>query len=310
MKMIKSIFCAAAVCWFADAEAQVPDTTKGLKDFYKNYFTMGVAVSPQSLKGPEAKLVLKHFGSMTCENVMKMGPIHPEENRYNWAPADEVVAFAQANNMKMRGHTLCWHNQTPDWFFKDGTGNKVSKDVLLKRLQTHITDVVSRYKGKIYAWDVVNEAIDDDSLKYMRSTPWYEICGEEFIAKAFEYAHAADPNALLFYNDYDTENPVKREKIYRMVKKLLNAKVPIHGIGLQGHWSLIVPTEKELKNSIDKFSSLGLQVQVTELDVSVYPSEHKPRARRENEPDALTPEMEQRQIDQYKMIFKILRENK
>jgi endo-1,4-beta-xylanase len=308
--MKKIIYLLVSLSFAGRINAQAPDTTKGLKDFYKNYFTTGVAVSPQALKGPEATLILKHFGSLTCENVMKMGPIHPEENRYNWAPADEVVAFAQANKMKMRGHTLCWHNQTPDWLFKDGAGNKVSKEVLLKRLQTHITDVVSRYKGKIYAWDVVNEVIDDDSTKFMRSSPWYDICGEEFIAKAFEYAHAADPNALLFYNDYDTENPVKREKILRMVKKLLDARVPIHGVGLQGHWSLLVPTEKELRNSIEKFSALGLQVQVTELDVSVYPSEHKPRPRRADESDAFTPEREQQQIAQYNMIFRVLRENK
>ncbi len=308
---MKKILFAVILLFISKAALpQQADTTKGLKDFYRNYFPMGVAVAPQSLKGPEANLILKHFSSMTCENVMKMGPIHPEENRYNWGPADEVVAFAQTHNLKMRGHTLCWHSQTPGWLFKDASGNTVSKEVLLKRLQTHVTDVVSRYKGKIYAWDVVNEVIDDDSAKYMRSTPWYDICGEDFIAKAFEYAHAADPNAVLFYNDYDTENPVKREKIYKLVKKLKEAGVPIHGVGLQGHWSLIVPTEKNLRTSIERFSSLGLQVQVTELDVSVYPSEHKPRPRREGESDVFTPEMEQKQIDQYKMIFRVLRDYK
>lgn len=286
------------------------DSTQGLKDYYKNYFTLGVAVSPQALKDPEAGLVVKHFTSLTAENAMKMGPIHPEENRYNWGPADEIVNFAQANGLKMRGHTLCWHNQTPNWIFKNENGNQVNKEVLLNRLKDHITEVVTRYKGKIYAWDVVNEVIDDDSTKFMRNSPWFSICGEEFIAKAFEYAHEADPSALLFYNDYNTEKPSKRENIYRLVKKLLDAGIPIHGVGLQGHWSLTDPTEIELRKSIEKFSSLGLNLQITELDVSVYPSEHGRRDRRTDEPDTFTSEMEQKQLEQYRMFFKVLREYK
>lgn len=292
------------------SQAQPAGTEKGLKDYYKDYFTMGVAVSPQVLKGPEAELILKHFNSLTAENAMKMGPIHPEENKYNWAPADEIADFATKNNLKLRGHTLCWHNQTPSWLFKDDKGNEVTKEVLLKRLKDHITSVVTRYKGKIYAWDVVNEAIEDDDKKNYRESAWYKICGEEYIAKAFEYAHEADPNALLFYNDYNTESPGKRERIFNMVKKLVDAKVPIHGVGLQGHWSIYDPSSGAIKESIDKFSSLGLQVQITELDVSVYAGEHQSRAKKEGEVDSFTPEQEQKQIDQYKMFFQVFRENK
>ena len=178
---------------------------------------------------------------------MKMGPIHPAENEFNWKDADIIVDFAQKNNLKLRGHTLCWHNQAPGWMFKDADGQNVSKDVLLKRLKDHINAVVSRYKGKIYAWDVVNEVIVDDDSKYYRESLWYKICGEEYISKAFEYAHEADPNALLFYNDYNTESPGKRDRIYRMLKDLLAKKVPIHGIGLQGNWSIFRPTEHELR---------------------------------------------------------------
>lgn len=283
---------------------------KGLKEYYKGYFPMGVAVSPQVLKGPEAALILKHFNSLTAENAMKMGPIHPEENRYNWAPADGIVSFAQEHGLRMRGHTLCWHNQTPDWLFVDKDGNTVSKEVLLQRLKAHITEVVTRYKGKIYAWDVVNEVIDDDDSKFFRESKWYSICGDEFIAKAFEYAHEADPDALLFYNDYNTESAGKRERIYKLVKQLMDAKVPIHGVGLQGHWSIYEPSEKDLRTSIEKFSSLGLKVQITELDVSVYPLEHSRREPRPNEPSKLTAEMEQRQVEQYTMFFKVFREYK
>ena len=291
--------------------------SKGLKDYYNDYFTMGVAVAPRDLTGPEAELILKNFTSLTAENVMKMGPIHPEENRYNWDPADQIVNFAQSHKLKMRGHTLCWHNQTPDWFFRDKSGNPVNREVLLKRLKDHITEIVTRYKGKIYAWDVVNEAINDEDTRlpngqeiFYRNTSWYKICGEEFIAKAFEYAHAADPDALLFYNDYNTEVPFKRERIYRMLKQLIDAKVPIHGVGLQGHWSMTNPSEDELRASIAKFSSLGLKIQITELDISVYPHESVQRSRRPDEPIEFTPEKEKQQLEKYKMVFKVFRENK
>lgn len=295
---------------FGQAKEGNDEADKGLKDYYKTYFPMGVAIRPQSVNGAEAALILKHFESVTAENAMKMGPIHPEENQFFWKDADAIVDFAVANNLKIRGHTLCWHNQTPNWLFKDASGNNVTKEVLLKRLRDHINAVVSRYKGKIYAWDVVNEVIDDDDSKYFRDSPWYKICGEEFVAKAFEYAHEADPDALLFYNDYNTESPGKRDRIYRMIKEMLDKKVPIHGVGLQAHWSIFAPTEQALRQSIEKFSSLGLKIQFTELDVSVYQSEHNRRERRADETDSFTPELETKQIEMYKMVFRVFRQYK
>jgi endo-1,4-beta-xylanase len=283
---------------------------KGLKDHYINYFPIGIAVSPRSLTGTDAQLITQQFNSITPENAMKMGPIHPREDFYNWAIADSIVNFAQRNGMKVRGHTLCWHEQTPDWLFKDAAGNTVTKEVLLKRLKDHITTVVNRYKGKIYAWDVVNEAVDDNSSRVLRNSRWHQICGDEFIVKAFEYAHAADPNAILFYNDYNTERPEKRERIYQLLKKLVDAKVPIHGVGLQGHWSIFEPSENELRTAIEKFSSLGLKVQITELDVSVYPWEKDRRAKRPDDNDTFTAEREQQQLEQYKKVFRIFRDYK
>lgn len=283
---------------------------KGLKDYYKKYFPIGVAVGPQSLSGDEANLILQQFNSLTPENAMKMGPIHPEENRYNWRDADSIVNFAQAHGLRVRGHNLCWHQQTPRWLFRDSTGKNVTKEVLLQRLKDHITTVVNRYKGKIYAWDVVNEAIDDDSTKFLRNSLWYQICGDEFIAKAFEYAHAADPNAVLFYNDYNTERPEKRERVYKLLKMLVDAKVPINGIGIQAHWSIFEPSADDLRATIEKFSSLGLKVQVTELDISIYPWEKNRRAKAAGESDAYTPELEQKQMEQYKKVFEVFREYK
>lgn len=304
-----TLLIAGCAFHFASALAQSP--AKGLKDYYKDYFPVGVAVSPRSLQSTdEAPLILAQFNSLTAENAMKMGPIHPEENRFNWKDADSIAAFAQRHHLKMRGHVLCWHEQTPDWLFKDAEGQPVTKEVLLKRLETHITAIVSRYKGQVYGWDVVNEAIDDDSTRFLRETPWLQICGEEFIAKAFEYAHRADPQAVLFYNDYNAVRPEKRERIYQLLKKLKDNGVPIHGMGIQGHWSVFEPNERDLRAAIERYASLGLQVQITELDLSVYRWEKFQRPRHEDEKDAFTPEIEQQQMDQYKMIFKVFRDYK
>ncbi|WP_035916775.1 endo-1,4-beta-xylanase [Flavimarina sp. Hel_I_48] len=285
---------------------------EGLKDYYKEYFPMGVAVSPRALKdSSQAALITTQFKSMTPENVMKMGPLHPEQNRYNWGPADEIIAFAEANDMIVRGHNLIWHQQYPDWFFKDADGNQITKDTLYTRMKKHITDVVSRYKGKIYAWDVVNEAVSDDSTKvYREESPFYKIAGEDYLAKAFEYAHEADPDVKLYYNDYNAVRPEKRERIYTLVKKLVDAGVPIDGVGIQGHWSIFEPTEDELKKAIAQYSSLDLDVQVTELDISLYKWEKESRKKRADEQDDFIPELEQKQIDQYDMVFNVFRENK
>lgn len=284
---------------------------KGLKDYYKDFFSIGAAVSPQALKTDEAKLVLQQFTSITAENAMKMGPIHPKENEYFWKNADSIVAFAQRNKLKVRGHTLCWHNQTPSWLFVDLEGKPVSSAVLLSRLRDHITAVVGRYKGKVYAWDVVNEAISDNKDEYLRNSEWYKICGEEYIAKAFQYAHEADPGALLFYNDYNETNPVKQEKIFKLVKQLKDSGVPIHGVGLQGHWGLTEPTRSRLDSTLNRFSQLQLPLQITELDISVYPKEHGRRERKpEDENTEFSPIKEKQQIEAYNMCFELFRQYK
>jgi len=280
----------------------------GLKDYYSSYFKMGVAVSPQTIRGAQAALLIKEFNSITPENAMKMQSIHPRENQYNWADADTLVSFAVRNGLKVRGHTLCWHEQVPGWIFKNGTGEKADKLLVLKRLKDHINNVVGRYKGKVYAWDVVNEVIGDEVGQYLRPSLWNEICGEEFISRAFEYAHQADPDALLFYNDYNSERPEKREKIYKMLKKLVDNKVPIHGIGLQGHWSIYEPSDSELRETIKLYSSLGLQVQITELDVSIYKWEKNLRKKIPGEPDSLTRQLEKKQLEKYDRIFSVFRE--
>ncbi|HEY0743595.1 MAG TPA: endo-1,4-beta-xylanase [Chryseosolibacter sp.] len=283
---------------------------KGLKDYYKNYFLIGVAVSPRALTTDEAALIRQQFNSLTPENAMKSQPIQPKENEFFWKDADSIAAFAQRNNMKMRGHTLVWHNQVPKWLFEDG-GKPVTKEKLLHRLRTHIHTVVGRYKGKIYAWDVVNEAVSDHPDEYLRNSKWLEICGEEYIAKAFQYAHEADPDALLFYNDYNEIDPVKRKKIIRLVENLKNNNVPIHGVGLQAHWALNEPSYQQLDQTLSDFSKLGLTVQITELDISVYPKEHSAREGNTSDADTtFTAAKQKKQAEVYKMCFELFRKYK
>ena len=285
------------------------DTSKGLQGYLGNYFTMGAAISARSLNTDEANFITKQFGSITAENAMKMGPIHPKENEYYWKDADAIVDFAQTHQLKIRGHNLCWHQQTPTWIFTNEKGDTLSKDKLLERLKDHITTIVSRYKGKIYAWDVINEAISDNPNEFYRNSPWFRICGEDFIAKAFEYAHAADPAALLFYNDYNEINAIKREKIIALIAKLKKDGVPISGIGLQGHWSVSAPTEEQLTNTIQSFIPLELPIQITELDISVYPSDKKRNGTQseEKENTEFNADKETAQIESYKTCFRVFK---
>lgn len=310
--LILSIGCAQKYHSASDA-----GNVEGLKDYYKAYFPIGVAVSTFSLHGIDSALIVKEFNSVTPENDMKMGLIHPSENVYNWTNADNIVNFAVAHHIKIRGHNLCWHNQEANWMFTGPDGKQVSKELLLKRLKDHIFAVAGRYKGKIYAWDVVNEAVDNgnDTMQVYRKSNWYTICsGPEFIEAAFRYAHEADPGAKLYYNDFDSEHPIKREKIYKLLKRLVDNHVPIDGVGMQAHWKLNDPSAEELRKALDEFTSLGLKIQITELDITIRLPQPRPvpgSVPAPQVPDSgYTPQAEARQVAQYKMAFDIFREYK
>lgn len=240
-----------------------------LHEAFRTSFDIGAAVNPRTIL-QAGELITKHFNSITAENEMKFVSLHPAEDTYTFEEADKIVAFAKANGLNMRGHTLVWHNQTTDWLFQEADGSPVSRERLLERLKSHIDTVVKRYKDDIYAWDVVNEVITDEGPDLLRPSKWLDIAGPNFIAKAFEFAHEADPKAQLFYNDYNESNPLKRDKIYSMVKSLLEQDVPVHGIGLQAHWSLYSPGLDDIRAAIEKYASLGLRLQLTELDVSMF----------------------------------------
>lgn len=273
-----------------------------LHEVYKDYFLIGAAVNPYTLKH-DSELINYHFNSLTAENEMKFISVHPEEDVYTWEKADQLMEFARANGQQVRGHTLVWHNQTSGWIFQDDKGNNVDRETLLARLKSHIDTVVGRYKGEIYAWDVVNEAVADSGEEILRPSKWLEIAGEDFIAKAFEYAHEADPSAQLFYNDYNESNPHKREKIYTLVKSLKEKGVPIHGVGLQAHWSNFHPTIDEIRQAIERYASLDVKLHVTEMDVSVYKFDD-----RRTDLTEPTEEMIEVQAERYQQMFEVFRE--
>jgi GH35 family endo-1,4-beta-xylanase/enterochelin esterase-like enzyme len=252
------------------ATARSADTPT-LKDAFKGCFMIGVALNQRQFTEQDtngAALVKLQFNAISPENVLKWESIHPRPgpDGYNFEAADRYVEFGQKNGMFIVGHTLVWHSQTPRWVFQGEGTNAATREVLLQRMRDHIHTVVGRYKGRIKAWDVVNEALNDDGSP--RRSPWYRIIGEDYIAKAFEYAHEADPAAELRYNDYSIENEPKRKGAIALVKKLQAQKVPIHGLGSQTHANLNWPGAQLLDAALTDFAELGIPISITELDVN------------------------------------------
>lgn len=277
-----------------------------LQEVYQDHFYIGVAInraiamgeavradnvarSPEEVQ-KDAALVIEQFNQISPENDLKWALIHPEEgpDGYHWEPADAYVDFGLRNNMYIVGHTLVWHGQTPNWVFR-GTnpppaetdtpggrgfgrfgyhGPRASRDELLERMRDHIHAVVDRYKGKIRVWDVVNEALSDRGEEVLRNSLWLQIIGPDFIAKAFQFAHEADPDAILRYNDYGLENPAKRRKLITLIKSLQEQGVPVMAIGTQTHVSASSPSFAEMDRALTEMESLGLPIHITELDVN------------------------------------------
>lgn len=246
---------------------------KSLKEALGDKFLIGVAVNTRQASGEDTaavRIIKKHFNAIVAENCMKSQVIHPEEDRYNFVSADSLVRFGEENGMTVTGHCLIWHSQLAPWFCVDKAGKPVSAEVLKQRMKEHITTVVGRYKGRIKGWDVVNEAILEDGS--YRKTPFYEILGEEFIPLAFQYAHEADPDAELYYNDYGMNVPGRRDAVVQLVKSLKEKGIRIDAVGMQGHMGLDYPTLEEFEKSILAFASTGVKVMVTEWDMSALPT--------------------------------------
>ena len=300
-----------------------PNPNMGMKDAYKDYFMIGVAVNQRNVSDQDQiNLINKEFCSITAENDMKPGMIHPKEGVWDFEKADKIANFCRQNGIKLRGHCLCWHSQFADWMFTDKKGRDVKKEVFYERLREHIHTVVNRYKDVVYAWDVVNEAISDgggfgggwgrpgQAPNPYRESRHYKLCGDEFIAKAFEFAHEADPNALLFYNDYNECDPGKRDRIYDMVKKMQDAGVPIHGIGMQGHYNVYGPSEEDIDAAITKYSQLVKHIHVTELDIRMNTEMGGQLRFSRGEAKPVAGYMNTLLTDQYNRIFKIFRKHK
>jgi len=271
MKNLQFILTAIALL-FAAACAPKEETGEAtLKSAYKDKFYIGVALDSfqiYQLDSLADRLIKTQFNSIVNENCMKPEKIHPEPGVYFWDDADTYVKFGEDNDMFIVGHCLAWHSQTPDWFFKDEKGREVPRDTLIERLRDHITTVMTRYKGRIDGWDVVNEAVGDDGG--MRESLYYKIIGPDWVELAFRFAQEADPEAELYYNDYSMANPVKREAAYALVKDLQGKGIKVTGIGMQGHVGMDYPSYEDFEASIVRFAELG-DVMITEMDITVLP---------------------------------------
>jgi endo-1,4-beta-xylanase len=298
------------------AESVSALTAPSIAERYKDSFAVGAAVEPNQLDQIDADVLKRHYNSIVAENVMKPVNIQPEEGKFNFTEADKLVKFAKENDMELRFHTLIWHSQVPEWFFLDKEGNPMvdetdtkqrekNKKLLLKRLETHIKTIVKRYKNDIKSWDVVNEVIDDSPKndRGLRESPWYQITGDEYIKVAFETANRfAAKDAKLYINDYNTEVSPKRDHLYNLVKDLLEQGVPIDGVGHQSHIQIGWPSINEIEDSITMFADLGLDNQITELDVSLYGWPPRPAFPTY---DAIPDSEFQRQADRYDVLFQL-----
>lgn len=248
---------------------------KTLKSAYADAFMMGCAINSQIVSGRDSRsteIILQQFNAVSPENDMKAEVIHPRPDTWNFEPADRFVKFANDNNLWSLGHTLVWHNQTPDFFFNHPDGTPKTKDEMVETMRSYIEKVAGHFAGKIDAWDVVNEIIDNDGS--YRKTVWtnaFEGDGDELVRLAFKFASQYDPNAELYYNDFNAWRPTKRDGIARMVRMLQEHGIRIDGVGIQAHWGLNFPKNEYIIAAIDTFAALGVKVMITEMDVDVLP---------------------------------------
>lgn len=293
----------------------------GQADLYKNDFLVGTAVGTRTLMQPDTEmldLIAREFNQVTSENAMKWASIHPKEDVWKFEEPDKLMEFAEKNKMVVQGHVLVWHSQVPREIFTAPDGTQASKELMLKRMESHIHTVVGRYKGRIASWDVVNESITPEDG--FRKSKWLEICGPEFMEYAFRYAHEADPGCQLIYNDYNEEDPKRRDFIVELVKEYKKKGIPIHGIGMQGHLNLDSPDLKLWEQAIEAYASVGMKISITELEVDVLPYDWGRSAeistnaayRETLNPykDGLPKEIDDKLTKRYEDIFKILLKHK
>ncbi len=327
MKMIRNAFFLSSPLWVAAAGANgaADPQAVSLKDVYNDAFMIGTAVNAGIVTGRNsaaADIVIREFNTITVENSMKAGPINPQPGVWNFEPADAFVEFGEAHGMFLVGHTLVWHNQTPDWVFEDEHGNPKTSEALKEHLRSHIETVAGRYAGRVHAWDVVNEVIAEDGS--YRPTTWVNGIGDgdELVRLAFQYAEQYAPDAELYYNDFNAWRPSKRDGIVRLVQMLQEAGIRIDGVGIQGHWGLNFPKSEYIEAAIDAYADLGVKVMITEMDIDVLPLTREgqiigtgmahPQFQLEEFreylnpwPDGLPDEVERRHAERYAELFEI-----
>ena len=330
MRRIYSFIIIFSLCFqslWSEVNEYIP-----LKDLYADHFLVGNilagGIDGNSLfrqDKEELALLIGEFNCLTAENSMKMQYVQPEEGVFNFKSSDALLHIADKAGMEVVGHALVWHHQVPHWIFKDSEGNPVTREVLIQRMKDHIFEVVGRYKGKIKYWDVVNEAVDlryenGQQVAFYRESPWYTIIGEDYIELAYRFAHEADPDALLLYNDYSMTDLVKTQFVADMVSELKGKGIPIHGIGMQGHWHLEWPSSRNLRKALDILSAVNVKVSISELDLRVLPhpketemgADIRLNIKRLNELDPYTkgiPEkMLKKQAKKYASLFKVFLE--
>jgi endo-1,4-beta-xylanase len=293
---------------------------KTLKGAFAGKFHIGTAMNASQIEERDTaavRVIKSQFDAIVAENCMKVGPLQPREGEFDFSLADKFVEFGVKNNMFITGHNLVWHSQAPSWFFTDSEGKVVSRDVLMERMKKHIYTVVGRYKGRVKGWDVVNEVIDDRDGT-LRKSKYLQIIGEDYVKLAFQFAHEADPQAELYYNDYSLTNPAKRKGAIAMVKKLKEQGVRIDAVGEQCHIGLDFPTIEEYEQTIMDFAGLGVKVMITEMDISVLSIDRRLGAdvsarvniqNRSNPytnglPDSVNVVFEKRYLDFFKLFLK------
>ncbi len=282
-----------------------------LATIYRPYFPVGAAVEPETLT-TQGSLLVSQVNSVVAENAMKWECIHPSSGSgpaaYDFRRADTIVEFASRHGWSVRGHNLVWHQQCPSWVFQEGAGS-ASRERVLGRMREHIAALLVHFRGSVYCWDVVNEALSERAGSWRVDSPWFRAAGAEvdgtgvpeYVLRAFQYARAADPSVQLFYNDYRIESGDKLRGALELVRAL-RSKGLIDGVGIQGHWTIFEPDPEDVRHAIVSFASLGVKVQITELDLSVFRSGDSASL------PALPSELERRQAKQYGALFKVFRE--
>lgn len=270
---MRKILSFAALAVILAGCQKVDEQQPTLKDVLGEYFLVGVAMNTDQINGTDSlaqEVVLQNFNAIVAENCMKQEVLAPEPDRYNFADADRLVEWGTTHGLTVTGHTLVWHSQTAPWFFTDSEGKELTREALLERMQQYIATVVGRYKGKVLGWDVVNEAFEDDGA--LRETPYLRIIGPDYIEMAFQFAHEADPDAELYYNDYSMAKPGKRKAVCQLVDSLKAKGLRIDAVGMQSHNGTDYPELAEYETTMDSLAARGVKINISELDLNMLPN--------------------------------------